>query len=532
MEWFAKDDTDKPNVKKANNAWLVTRKRLFPDGFPASAAPEGGAAKVKAPATPRKKKDADAPKTPRAKKSLAKKSEEKGGSGGEESAAEPSTTISGVPDENATAAPVKKPDAETDDIDEARVKEADETATTKKEDADADGDTPMTNSTTEKPIENAPITPVTGGSVADDMSAGSMSPTPATKTKSKPAPTTPKPKAAPKVQKTPDTGNAANAPDAPLPETPITPASKASPKKRKTKAEKEAEAGAAAVNSEGGVDDGAEDKPPTKKRKSVSGKAVVESEGEEAADTDSDGGNSSTKPTPVKTPRKPSAAVLAKRAEKEKEKAEKKAEKEREKAEKEKEKADKKAEKEREKAEKKGSAKKPATKAAPTTTSTTDGEGEPSKPKTPRKPTAISQAKKAEAEKAQKEADDREEAARIAMAAQEEIDKKANDVFNGARIDKPAKDDDSNEHADGDEEIPLIKHDPPETNGFIAINGSGKGDRAASVAAVSGTVKATLEATTEEDGETIAVSEEKTNTVEVQADDENEDTIVVGGGEA
>jgi hypothetical protein len=136
MEWFMKDDATKPNVKKANNAWLVTRKKLFPDGFPASAALQGGAAKAKTPATPRKKKDADTPKTPRAKKTPAKKAAEKAptdeekdedgeeeAEGGEEAEPAPATKTNGAPNGSAATAPTRNADSGSEEASEANVKD-------------------------------------------------------------------------------------------------------------------------------------------------------------------------------------------------------------------------------------------------------------------------------------------------------------------------------------------------------------------------------------------------------------------------
>ena len=313
MDWFTKDDATKPNVRKANNAWLVTRKKLFPDGIPAGAAPEGGAAKTKTPATPRKKRDTDAPKVSNIKKSPAKKSGDE--TNEDEAATGHVTSTNGVPEETAATGPAKETDSGVEETGEADVKGADKLAADQQKVSDADADTPMKDSSVRKPTEIAPITPTTVDSVANDMSAGSMSPTPAS-AKAKTAPTTPKSKDAPKAQKTTTSGVAAKVAEVPLPATPVTPASKATPKKRKTKAEKEAEA-AAAASSEGGDEDDVDGKPPTKKRKSIDGK---KNEGDDkAGDAGNDGGQSSAKPTPVKTPRKPSAAQIAKKEAREKE---------------------------------------------------------------------------------------------------------------------------------------------------------------------------------------------------------------------
>jgi hypothetical protein len=543
MAWFVKDDATKPNVKKANNAWLSTRKKLFPDGLPAPPAPSGGAAKGKAPATPRKKQDQETSKTPHTKKTPAKQGKGKA-EDDQEGANEAATGPNSVTEAAAANGGARNTDIETEETGEADVKEADQLAANQKV-ADVDGDTPVKDSTAEKPGKDNPTTPATGTSIADDMSAGSMSPTPASTT-TKAGPITPKPKAASKNNKTTVNGSAASVP---LPSTPATPTPKATPKKRKTKAEKDAEA-AQAITSDGAEDD-ADGKPPAKKRKSVDGKAVVKNEGDEdVADVDSDA-SESTKPTPVKTPRKPSAAQLAKREEKEKEKAAKKAEKEQDKAakkaekerEKEREKAEKKAEKEREKerekAEKKAekervkAAKQAEKKAAKGAATDSDGKGESSEPRTPRKLTTANPAKKAEkeeAEKAEKEVEDKTAAnaktARAALAQQEEINKQANDVFSGARIDKPASS--SADEDDADEDTIAVNDDAPKTNGFIAINrtGNGDGSRAASVTAAETVKVATAEEYVETDGDTIAVtSGEKMTSVEVGRDG---DTIAVG----
>jgi hypothetical protein len=552
MEWFTKDDATKPNVKKANNAWLVTRKKLFTDGVPAAAPADGGAAKVKAPATPRKKKDLDAPKNPQAKKTPAKKGEGKGEED-EEAASAPSPSTNGVVDKTAATAAAQTPDVETKETGEADVNESDEVVAAQRDVADADGDTTMVDPGSGKTTENVPTTPVNGASIADDMSAGSMSPSPAS-AKSKQA-ATPKLKATPKAHKTPNAETPASAAKVLLPDTPATPAPKTTPRKRKTKAEKDAEAAAAnGGDAVGGDEDG---KPPAKKRKSIDGKSIVKGEEADDAEAEAAGSDKSAKPTtPAKTPRKRSAAQIAKKEEREREKAAKKAEKEREKAEKEQEKANKKAEKEREKAEKqaaKKSTKSPAKPAAAKATAA-DAEGttDSSKPKTHRKPastTPAAQAKKAaaskeEADKTAREAKDKVEAARLALAAQEEINKKANDVFNGARIDKPAsvaatEEDDDAADTDDEGEVAGTNGDGEAAQGdggFIAINGTGSG-RAGSAVAASETVAAnveTVEEGDEDDGETIAVAEEKKIEVAIKVrgaaredEGEGDDTIIV-----
>lgn len=511
MEWFTKDDASKPNVKKANNAWLVTRKKLFPDGMPAGAAPEGGAAKAKAPATPRTKKEPNAPTTPRGKKAAAKKGEEEVEDDEEEAGTERAPSTNGVHGNTCAIGSAKATDSETDETSEANLKKGDNVAASEKEPSVADGNIPTRDSNAGKPTEHNPSTPITKTSVAGEMSSGSMSPT-AASAKTNAAPATPKAKATPKTQKTPNTGSTVSAAKIPLPDTPATAMPKTIPKKRKTKAEKEAEATAA--DGEGGAKSDADDKPPTKKRKSIDGKAVAQTNGdEEAVDGDSDDGESA-KPTPVKTPRKPSAAQLAKREEKERGKAAKKAEKE-------KEKADKKAEKEREKAERQ------AAKKAAKAPANADANGKESpKPKTPRKPSAAQQAKKVEkeAEKASQEAEDNAtgdaETTSLALAAQEEINKKANDVFNGARIDKPAS---VAVEENAETEVTTGDDDASKAGGFIAINSNA--GRAGSTAA-SETVKSTVEAS-EEDADTIAVVQERVTAVGIEA---GNDTVVVAEG--
>lgn len=517
MEWFLNGDETKPNTKKANNAWCATRKKLFPGGIPTGAASEGGAAKIKTPATPRKKKDTDAPQTPSAKKTPAKKNLTKAE---EEDKVE---DVADGDDETPASGPAKTAKKDTKETVDVAVKKSDKAAASNKQGSDVDGETPMKES---NGAELAVTTPTTT-SVADDMSTGSMSPTPSSP-KTKASANTPKAKVAAKGPKASTTEAATTAAKVPLPTTPSTPLPKAAPQKRKSEVVKEAEGGAA--NGEDGIDGDHHDTPPAKKRKSVDGEAKVESEsGDEAKDTDSNDGESA-KSTPTKTPRKPSANQLAKREEKAKERATKKAEKEQEKAdkkaekerEKEKAKADKIAEKEREKAEKKAEkekekAEKQAAKKGGKTATTTDANAETSKPKTPRKPTAAQQAKKEEPEKANKTA----EAVRVAQAAQDVVDKETEKIFKGARTDKPAgmavKEDDS------DEEKPVQNgHDEPMANGFIAINGNakGKGSRATSAAAV-GKVQGAKKAT-EEDEDTIAVEEEEMISVE-----EEEETIGV-----
>jgi hypothetical protein len=514
MEWFTKDDATKPNVKKANNAWLVTRKKLFPDGMPAAAAPEGGAAaKAKAPATPRTVKEPNAPKTPRGKKAAAKKGEEEVEDDEEEAGTERAPSINGVHRNTGAIGSAKATDSETDETSDANLKKGDNFAVSEKNSSVADGNIPTRDSNAGKPTEHNPSTPIAKTSVAGEMSSGSMSPT-APSAKTNAAPATPKAKDTPKTQKNPNTGSTVSAAKAPLPDTPATTVPKATPKKRKTKAEKEAEATTA--DEEGGAKSDADGKPPAKKRKSIDGKAVAQTDGdEEAANGDSDDGESA-KPTPVKTPRKPSAAQLAKREEKEREKAAKKAEKEKEKAEK-------KAEKEREKAEKKV-AKKAARAPA---NADANGKKESPKPKMPRKPSAAQQAKKGEkeeAEKASQGAEDRAtadaETTSLALVAQEEINKKTNDVFNGARIDKPAS---VAAEENAETEVTTGDDDASKASGFIAINSNA--GHAGSTAA-SETVKSTVEAS-EEDGETMAVVQEKVTAVGIEA---GNDTVVVAEG--
>jgi hypothetical protein len=143
-------------------------------------------------------------------------------------------------------------------------------------------------------------------SVADNMSAGDMSP-PAT-----PAPTkakkaaTPKAKAAPKTPKTPKTptDEAANTAPGDATETPVPGSSGAKKRGRKTNAQKEAETAAAAENdtAENGDDDESE-KPAKKPRKAPTKKAKKEEavkDGEAAGAVEGGDGEE----TPVKKQRK------------------------------------------------------------------------------------------------------------------------------------------------------------------------------------------------------------------------------------
>ncbi len=236
MEWYMKDDATKPNSRKANNAWLGTRKKLFPDGFSAITASEGGASKAKVPATPRKKQDQEAPKTPRTKKTPAsqgKAKAEDNAEGADEAATDPNA----VTEETAGSGSVKNMDVETEEMGEDDTKEPDLNAATGEKVADADGDAPVGSLTAGKPVKDDPTTPDTGASIADDMSAGSMSPTPAS-IKTKAGPVTPKPKTPAKNVKMSGSSSTAKAANVPVPVTPTTPTAKVTPKKRKTKASK------------------------------------------------------------------------------------------------------------------------------------------------------------------------------------------------------------------------------------------------------------------------------------------------------
>jgi hypothetical protein len=560
MEWYLKDDETKPNTKKANNAWLNTRKKLFPDGLPAGSSTDAGTpAKAKVPATPRKKKDADLPNTPAPKipapktpapktpvtKTLAskrtKKSEVKAESDAEEASAEPATNL--VPNDTTATGPSKRAASVNEGTGEVDVKETEGNAATEEAQADADGDSPMNDSPADATVTiagEAPTTPVASKSVADDMSAGSMSPT-SVLAKAKPVPTTPKPK----DTKTPTIGSKAKAANSSVPATPVTPVTpvtptaKATPRKRKTKAEKEAEA-AAAANSEVGDDNEVEDEPPAKKRKSIDGTAkaatTADDDDEDAVDDDADGEQSSAKPTPSKKPRKPSAAALAKKAEKEKQKADKEKEKAEKLAAKEKETAEKlakkkqvqaekdrvQAEKERVKAEKADAKKTPTKKAAAATTA-----GEADYIKTKKGRAAPPSQVKKEPGKPESDGEDEEAEADLATNAQEQINKQADAVFNGARIDKPAS---NNEIAD--EEVAItVKGDEDKPSSFIAINdhvndnvNGTSGDRAGSAArAASETAEAALKLAGERDEDTITVADEDVDDHDDADEDEDED---------
>jgi hypothetical protein len=164
---------------------------------------------------------------------------------------------------------------------------------------DDDGDSTMVE--TPEPAEKSKGK----ATIANDMSSGDMSPTPAT-----PAPTkakkaaAPKPKVTPKTPKTPtggDSGTATN--DAA--ETPVPDSSGAKKRGRKTKAQKEAEAAAAGENGTAETgEDGEAEKPAKKPRKTPVKKAKKEDglgDGETAGAGE---GGAGEKETPIKKPRK------------------------------------------------------------------------------------------------------------------------------------------------------------------------------------------------------------------------------------
>jgi hypothetical protein len=102
------------------------------------------------------------------------------------------------------------------------------------------------------------------------------------------------------------------------------------------------------------------------------------------------------------------------------------------------------------------------------------------------------------------------------MDAQEEINKQADAVFNGARTDKPGKSETAEEESDDEVTVTAVKGDT-KFNSFIAINGNGNGESRAGSAAASKTAKAVLKLAAEEDEDTIVVVK-----------DDEDDTIVVG----
>lgn len=446
MGFYTKNDPSKPDTKKTRSYWWNLKKKLSLDNLSASAAaPEKDEAKARSPATPRGKKGTDDPKTPQAKKTPAKKEDKSNGSmegdatidskmkrptkRNEDAStdAEEGKVTSHETIENEKSGSINSADAEVKGEPELGDKAAQAVATAAVALADIpDGaDDDLKNDADAKdPPANIPVTPGTATSVADDMSAGSMSPTPPTKRI--PTANTRKSSSTPMAQKS--TGMRADATAATIhaPETPKASAPKATPAKRKNKSDHDA---TATEKDPDGLD--IEAQPSSKKQKSLGGGAVDKRGGEsDVSEPDGDDADS-PKPTPTKTRRKPSAAQVAKKAEREREKAAKKAEKE-------KEKADKKAEKLREKAEKQAAKKARKSGAA-------DGGGggggangpehigESPKPKTPRKPTSAQQAKQAEKAKTGGETD-----SSISLAAQKEIDEKTKDVFGGARIDKAA----------------------------------------------------------------------------------------------
>jgi hypothetical protein len=160
---------------------------------------------------------------------------------------------------------------------------------------DDEGDSTMVE--TPEPVEKSKGK----ATIANDMSSGDMSPTPAT-----PAPTkakkaaAPKPKVTPKTPKTPTDGDSGTATNDAA-ETPVPDSSGTKKRGRKTKAQKETEAAAAGENgtTETGEDGEAEKpakkpcKTPVKKAKKEDGEATGAGEG-----------GAGEKETPIKKPRK------------------------------------------------------------------------------------------------------------------------------------------------------------------------------------------------------------------------------------